>query len=70
MLFRSVSVQHWSAYAGELAGVRPEVIAKEIPGTLRGSIADNSRRVRITGPCQVSWKDGMRRAFECRYGAS
>ncbi len=65
-----VSVQQWSAYAGELAGVQAEVIAKEIPGTLRGSIADISKRVNITGPCQVHWKDGMRHAFEARHGVA
>jgi hypothetical protein len=62
-----VSVQQWCAYAGELAGVQAEVIAKEIPGTLRGSIADVSKRMGITGPCQMGWKEGMRRAFEARH---
>ena len=65
-----VSVQQWSAYAGDLAGVRPEVIAKEIPGTLRGSVADISKRLNITGPCQVHWKDGLRRAFDVRHRVS
>jgi nucleoside-diphosphate-sugar epimerase len=65
-----VSVQQWSAYAGELAGVQPEVIAKEIPGTLRGSLADISKRVKITGPCHVQWREGMRRAFDARHAVA
>jgi nucleoside-diphosphate-sugar epimerase len=65
-----VSVQQWCAYAGELAGAQPEVIAKEILGTLRGSVADISTRLKITGPCRVDWKDGMRRAFEARHPGS
>jgi nucleoside-diphosphate-sugar epimerase len=66
----AVSVQQWCAYIGELADVQPEVIAKEIPGTLRGSVADVSKRAAITGPCQVGWKDGMRRAFEVRHAGA
>jgi nucleoside-diphosphate-sugar epimerase len=62
-----VSAQQWCRYAGELAKTQPSVVAKEIPGTLRGSIADVSRRVGITGPCRVGWKDGMRRAFGARH---
>ena len=62
-----VSVQQWCGYVGELAEVQPEVVVTEMPGTLRGSVADVSKRMGITGPCQVGWKDGMRRAFEARH---
>ncbi len=60
----AVSVQEWTAYLGELSGlpVRLEVVS--IPGTLRGSIADVSRRRSITGPCQVGWREGVRRTWE------
>lgn len=61
------TVQEWCAYMGELVGVAPEVVAKEIPGTLRGSVADPTKRRSLTGPCQVSWRDGIRRTFEARY---
>lgn len=62
-----VTVQEWGAYFGELTGMRAEVAAKEIPGTLRGSIASNERRIALTGPCAVTWRDGMRSMMEARH---
>lgn len=64
-----VSVQEWCAYVGELAGLDPVVEVNPLPGTLRGSIASNARRLAITGPCQVSWRDGIRDVVESRQGA-
>ena len=52
---------------GELTGITPDVVVKEIPGTQRGAILDVDRRRSITGPCRVHWKDGMRRMLEARY---
>jgi nucleoside-diphosphate-sugar epimerase len=68
----AVTVQEWCSYIGELAGVTPTVETKPVPGTLRGSVADPSRRLALTGPGAVSWRDGIRRTFEHRYpgGAS
>jgi nucleoside-diphosphate-sugar epimerase len=66
----AVSVQEWAAYMGELAGTTPEVIVGEIPGTLRGSVIDTSRRMSITGPCTVGWKAGLRRTYEARHGSA
>ena len=63
-----VSVQDWSAYVGELRGFEPVVNVVEQPGTLRGSVADNTRRLAITGPCRVSWRDGIRQVVEDRTG--
>jgi len=63
-----VSVQEWSAYVGEVAGLDPVVNVVEQPGTLRGSIADNTRRLSFTGPCKVSWRDGIRDVVESRRG--
>jgi nucleoside-diphosphate-sugar epimerase len=61
-----VSAQDWCAYVGELGGFEPTVNVTELPGTLRGSIADNTKRMSFTGPCTVSWRDGMRDAYESR----
>ncbi|MEY4131220.1 MAG: hypothetical protein RLZZ31_1344 [Actinomycetota bacterium] len=63
------SVQEWCAYIGELAGITPVVNAVEQPGTLRGSVTDNTKRMSLTGPCKVGWRDGIRRVFEQRYGS-
>jgi nucleoside-diphosphate-sugar epimerase len=62
-----VSVQEYAAYMGELAGTAAEVLVTEIPGTLRGSVADATRRTAITGPCRVGWKEGFRRTFDARH---
>ena len=61
------TVREWCQEIGRLAGVTPEIRVKEIPGTLRGSVADPTKRHSITGPCLVSWQDGIRRTFAARY---
>ncbi|HET6809454.1 MAG TPA: NAD(P)-dependent oxidoreductase [Acidimicrobiales bacterium] len=62
-----VSVQEWAAYMGELAGRPAEVTVTPVPNTLRGSVADATRRSSFTGPCRVGWRDGLRRTYEARY---
>ena len=62
-----VSAQEWSAYAGELMGIEAEVNVTPIENTLRGSIADTTRRRSITGPCTVDWREGMRRTVAARH---
>jgi nucleoside-diphosphate-sugar epimerase len=66
----AVSVQQWAAYAGELAGHDVQVVVQETPGTLRGSVADISRRRAITGPCRVDWHDGFKRTWAARQARS
>ena len=62
-----VTVQEWCAYYSELSGIEANVVTKDLPGTHRGSILDPTKRKSITGPCTVSWRDGMRRMYEERY---
>jgi nucleoside-diphosphate-sugar epimerase len=62
-----VSVQEWCAFIGELTGRAPEVVVKEVPGSLKGSVAEVTKRKSITGPCTVSWRDGLRRTLAERY---
>lgn len=62
-----VSAQEWTAYAGELMGVEATVEVEPIEGTLRGSIADTTRRMSITGPCTVDWREGLRRTIASRH---
>ncbi len=61
------TVEEWCRYIGELTGKVPDMQVKTIPNTLRGSIADNAKRLSLTGPCKVSWRDGIRRTLESRY---
>ncbi len=60
----AVTVQEWVAYLGGLLGrgtgdALVDVVA--VPGTLRGSVADVSRRLAAAGPCRVGWRDGLAR---------
>ena len=63
----AVSPHEWCAYMGELLGVTPRMVVKEMPGTQRGASFDVTKRLSITGPCRVSWKDGFRRMVQARY---
>ena len=60
----AVTVQQWCAYMGELLDVDVAVEVVAQPGTLPGSLADVSRRRAATGPCTVSWRDGVRRQVD------
>lgn len=62
-----VSVQEYVAYASELLGMDTEIVVTPIAGTLRGSIADNTKRLSFTGPCRVGWREGIRRVVESRH---
>lgn len=64
----AVSVQEWARIMGELAGKPAEVVVTEIPNTLRGSVADVSRRLAATGPCRVGIREGLRRTWDHRHG--
>ena len=66
----AVSVQEWCTYAGELLHKPAEVIVRPVEGTLRGSVAEVSKRLAITGPCAVDWREGMRRTIEARHPQS
>ena len=61
-----VSAQEWCAYLGELVGIEPDIVVKEVPGGIRGIILDATKRRAITGPSTVTWRDGLRRLVESR----
>jgi len=42
----------------------PDVVVSEFPHSQRGVVLDNTKRLAITGPCTVSWRDGMRALAE------
>ncbi len=62
-----VSVQQWTAYLAELLGADANVVVEPVPGASVGSVADQTKRTAITGPCRVHWKDGLRRLAEQFY---
>jgi nucleoside-diphosphate-sugar epimerase len=62
-----VTVQQWSAYFGELLGVEAEVVVESVPAASLGSVGDHTKRVSITGPCRVDWRDGFRTMAALHY---
>lgn len=60
----AVSAQQWIAYMAGLVGVTPKVKVKPFPGASLGSVGDVTKRLAITGPCQVKWQDGLARVIE------
>ncbi|HEY4333344.1 MAG TPA: NAD(P)-dependent oxidoreductase [Ilumatobacteraceae bacterium] len=65
----AVTAQEWTEMAGFLLGKPATVVVTPVDGSLRGSIADVTRRASITGPCQVGWREGMRRTVAARHPA-
>jgi nucleoside-diphosphate-sugar epimerase len=62
-----VTAQQWCAEWAQLTGKPLEMRVQEVPGSQPGSIADNAKRLAITGPCAVRFPDGMRRIYAERY---
>lgn len=62
-----VSMQDVCRYVGELSGRTPDLRTVPVPGTHRGVVLDHTRRLALTGPSKVSWKDGIREVYEARY---
>jgi nucleoside-diphosphate-sugar epimerase len=58
-----VTTQQWAALGADLAGTTAEVNVLEMPGVAKGAVADPTKRIGITGPCHVDWKDGLTRVF-------
>jgi nucleoside-diphosphate-sugar epimerase len=61
-----VSIQQWSAYLGELTRRPAQVVVAASPGSHRGMISDPAKRLSLTGPCRVGWRQGLRRVVEAR----
>ncbi len=64
-----VSVQEWCKFVGAATGKPATVEVTPIPNTLRGSVADDTKRASFTGPCKVNWHDGFMDVLTKRHGA-
>jgi nucleoside-diphosphate-sugar epimerase len=62
------SIEDWCEYMGELVGV--EARFERTTATIGGIPTDNTKRLALTGPTAVGWKDGMRRMVEAQASAS
>lgn len=61
-----VSVEEMIAYVEELTGLTMKIESGR-DASWGMKVLDNTRRKSLGGPCQVSWKDGIRRALEQRH---
>lgn len=61
-----VSTETWVRYLGELTGIEP-VFERTQLGATWSRAADSGKRDRLIGPCQVHWKEGMRRMVAARH---
>ncbi|MBC8364331.1 MAG: NAD(P)-dependent oxidoreductase [Actinobacteria bacterium] len=61
-----VTAEEWCALFGECLGVEPELVYGDVPGSQPGSAADPTRRIELTGPCTVPWREGMAAMIEER----
>jgi UDP-glucuronate 4-epimerase len=59
----ALQAEEWVNYMAGLAGVKP-IYEYTDENPWPTCIPDNARRLAITGPCKVHWKDGMRRVVE------
>jgi hypothetical protein len=59
-----VTAQQWCGYFGELLGVKPTLLLQDIPNTQVGVVLENTKRLAITGPSRVDWRDGFRELVE------
>jgi nucleoside-diphosphate-sugar epimerase len=65
----AVSHREICQYMGGLVGVTPTYI--ESPITMDAFVADNTRRLKLIGPCKSNWRDALKATFEqCYSGAS
>jgi nucleoside-diphosphate-sugar epimerase len=61
------SVQEMAAFAGELMGVEARVEVTPVDRASLGSVGDCERRISITGPGRVHWRDGLRQTINALY---
>ena len=54
-----VTAEDWCALFGKRFGVKPNLVYEEVLGSQPGSAANPTRRLSLTGPCTVGWRDGM-----------
>lgn len=60
-----VSTVEYCRYAGELLGIEPVFAVTD--EAYPGSFLDPSRRRALLGPCEVDWREGMRRLIAHRW---
>ena len=54
-----ITAEDWCTLFGSLLDKTPQLVYEPVPGSQSGGAADPSLRKSITGPCSISWMDGM-----------
>lgn len=62
-----VSIQDIVGWAAELLGMTAVVEVRPVPGASLGSGVHSGKRMGITGPCKVGWREGLRRSLTALY---
>ncbi len=63
-----VAMEDMLEYIESLTGLKATVETKAL-ATWQMTVLDNTRRKEMAGPCQVNWKEGIKRALEIRHPA-
>ena len=61
-----VTMEEMLAYISELTGLQAQIEEKE-QATWNMTVLDNTRRKALGGPCEVTWKEGIRAALQARH---
>ena len=61
-----VTAEERVALYGAQLGVEPKLARDELPGGQPGSAGDPTRRLSLTGPCTIDWRDGMVTTLDAR----
>jgi nucleoside-diphosphate-sugar epimerase len=65
-----VGPEDWCPYFAELTGKDFDLDAATSGGGYPGAVYDNTKRLSITGRCEISWRNGMRALVETCYPAA
>ena len=49
-------------------GIDPEIVYYDLSGGQPGSAADPTKRLSLTGPCSIDWRDGRIATLDARTG--
>lgn len=63
-----ITAQQWCTRVAELMGTEAKIAVRELPGAARGHVVDVARRRSITGPCKVTFEQGLRRLLKEHHG--
>jgi hypothetical protein len=50
-----------------LIGADAQIVVETVPGASVGAVADPAKRIGITGPCRVGWREGLARVAASLY---